>query len=84
MQTHGEPVAWGADSAKTLGIDDVQGQHPTWGDATTIKEGEVPVYWGCGVSPQQAVMDAKMKGTFLSHQPGMMLVLDLMCEDLCE
>ena len=83
-QTHGEPVGWGAEGAKMLGIDDVEGQNPTWGDATVMKEGEVPVYWGCGVSPQQAVMDSKLPGISMCHQPGMMLVLDLKVSDVVD
>ncbi|EIW72330.1 hypothetical protein M231_03834 [Tremella mesenterica] len=83
-RTHGEPVGWGPEGAKELGIEDVNGQKPTWGDPTVLKEGEVCVYWGCGVSPQQAVMDSELPGVYMSHEPGQMLVLDLKIEDVCQ
>ncbi|ORY35047.1 hypothetical protein BCR39DRAFT_516339 [Naematelia encephala] len=83
-KAHGEPVGYGPEGAAKLGIQDVDGQKPDWGDATVMKEGEVAVYWGCGVSPQQAVLDSKIPGTVMCHQPGMMLVLDLKAKDVCE
>jgi len=76
--THGEPVAWGWDGAKTLGVEDVL--RPDWGDVPQdLKEGDeglVPVFWGCGVTPQEAVMRAKIPGVVMGHAPGHMLVMD--------
>lgn len=86
--THGEPIDWGWDALARLGIGDVD--CPDWGDAALSLEGggrllgrswgseeEVPVFWGCGVTPQEAVMRAEgLKGTVMAHQPGCMLVLD--------
>lgn len=46
IRTHGEPIAWGAEGAAALGIDDPEGKNPDFGDASEIREGEVPVYWG--------------------------------------
>ncbi|CAK7242206.1 MAG: hypothetical protein STHCBS139747_003686 [Sporothrix thermara] len=83
--THGEPVAWGWDAVARLGIasiDEVQ-----WGDAPLTVDGKplstvfgdednVPVFWGCGVTTQEAVMKANLEGTVLSHYPGCMLVMD--------
>jgi len=42
---HGEPVAWGAEGAAALGIDDALGERPDFGEASEVREGEVPVYW---------------------------------------
>jgi uncharacterized protein YcsI (UPF0317 family) len=42
-------------------------------------EDEIPVFWGCGVTPQEAVMKAGLEGTIMAHAPGHMLVLD--CHD---
>ncbi|MGY0269339.1 D-glutamate cyclase family protein [Limosilactobacillus fermentum] len=30
--------------------------HPDYGDPVTIKDGELPVFWPCGVTPQNAIM----------------------------
>ncbi|ORY78487.1 hypothetical protein BCR35DRAFT_305129 [Leucosporidium creatinivorum] len=80
---HGEPVAWGVEGARALGITDLDGTKPDFGDATEIREGEVAVYWGCGVTPQLSVMDSKIPGLVLSHAPGHMLVLDMLNKDVC-
>jgi uncharacterized protein YcsI (UPF0317 family) len=83
--THGEPIAWGWDAARALGIRDIC--DPDWGDEPLTSEGgrfveveggEVPVFWGCGVTPQEAVMRAKLEGVVMAHSPGSMLLLD--CE----
>ncbi|CAG9970427.1 unnamed protein product [Clonostachys byssicola] len=84
--THGEPVAWGWDALERLGIRDIDS--PQWGDAplATIdgkplssfkdNEAEVPVFWGCGVTPQEAVMRANLEGVVMAHSPGHMILLD--------
>lgn len=81
VETHGEPVAWGWDGTAALGIEDIH--KPDFGDASEFREGEVPVFWGCGVTPQLAVMDSKIPGRVVSHAPGHMLVTDLMDRDVC-
>ena len=39
----------------------------------------MPVFWGCGVTPQEAVMRAgnKIEGMVIGHMPGHMLVMDV-------
>ncbi|OKL62387.1 hypothetical protein UA08_02250 [Talaromyces atroroseus] len=78
LAAHGEPVAWGWDGAQSIGVEDIN--KVNYGDAQTIREGEIPVFWGCGVTPQFAVEKAlerdAIKGTVMSHQPGRMLVTD--------
>jgi len=78
---HGEPIAWGYEGMSELGI--VNLDSPQWGDAPMIKDGEVPVFWGCGVTPQDVIMQAgdKIKGLVIAHKPGYMLVLDSKEED---
>ncbi|GAA6042416.1 hypothetical protein JCM8097_008442 [Rhodosporidiobolus ruineniae] len=83
VKAHGEPVAWGWEGMKALGIDDPTGEKPDFGDASEIREGEVPVYWACGVTPQLAVMDSKLPDLVLGHAPGHMLVLDMKDEEVC-
>ncbi|KAF2089511.1 DUF1445-domain-containing protein [Saccharata proteae CBS 121410] len=88
--THGEPVAWGWEALEKLGIDDIN--RPDWGDKSAAADGveglrigdeqNVPVFWGCGVTPQEAVMRAKLPGTVMGHAPGHMVVLDVKDEDV--
>ncbi|KAL5341748.1 DUF1445-domain-containing protein [Aspergillus crustosus] len=42
----------------------------------------VPVFWGCGVTPQEAVMGARLEGCVMAHAPGHMLVLDWGVQDV--
>ena len=42
----------------------------------TIHEGEVPVFWPCGVTPQNVIMDSK-PDFCITHAPGHMLVIDV-------
>lgn len=89
VTTHGEPIAWGWDGMRTIGIEDVNiiqwGEAPVNTDGLGILQieeeakidGLVPVFWGCGVSPQEAVMKAKIPGTVIGHTPGHMLVMDV-------
>ena len=46
------------------------------GDSVTIRPGEVPVFWPCGVTPQAAVMAAKVPFA-ITHAPGHMLITDV-------
>lgn len=71
-QVHGAPVHFGDPAA--IGIHDITA--PDYGDAVTIKPGEVPVFWACGVTPQVAIAHAKLDFC-ISHAPGHMLVTDL-------
>ncbi|GKZ22838.1 hypothetical protein AbraIFM66951_004962 [Aspergillus brasiliensis] len=82
LATHGEPVDWGWDAVKRLGIRDIH--DPDFGDRVEIREGEVPVFWACGVTPQMAVEAAgdKIDGLVFAHEPGNMLVTDWVVEDL--
>ncbi|KAF9872339.1 hypothetical protein CkaCkLH20_10166 [Colletotrichum karsti] len=90
VATHGEPIAWGWDGAERLGIKDVA--KPDWGEPALKADGKtvvrhnddeyVPVFWGCGVTPQEAVMKANLKGTVMGHAPGHMIVLDIREEEI--
>lgn len=79
---HGEPVAWGWEGAKRLGIEEkVRDGKVDFGDWVEIPEGEVPIFWGCGVTPQVAVAESRIEGVVLSHFPGCMFVTDVSAED---
>ncbi len=71
-QAHGAPIAVG-DPAQ-IGIADLM--RPDWGDAVEVKSGEVPVYWACGVTPQNVLLDADLP-ICITHAPGHMLIADV-------
>jgi uncharacterized protein YcsI (UPF0317 family) len=68
---HGAPMHVGEPEA--LGIRDLDA--PDFGDAVEVRPGEVPVFWGCGVTPQAAVMESR-PSLAIAHAPGHMLVTD--------
>ena len=71
-QAHGAPIGIG--DPADFGISDLS--QPDWGDAVEIKAGEVPVYWACGVTPQNVLLDAKLP-LCITHSPGHMLIADV-------
>jgi len=74
---HGAPIHIGDPSL--IGIRDLR--RPDFGDPVTIKKGEVPVFWACGVTPQAVVMKTK-PDRCITHTPGHMFVSDLLNEEL--
>ena len=68
---HGAPVHVGDPLA--LGIGDLDA--PDFGEPVEVREGEVPVFWACGVTPQAAVM-ASRPDFAIGHAPGHMAVTD--------
>ncbi len=70
---HGEPVAWGDPAA--LGIADLA--HPEYGDPPLLEPGDVPVFWGCGVTPQSVIVASRLPFA-ITHEPGHMFVTDLL------
>lgn len=69
---HGSPVHIGDPSQ--IGIRDIN--QPDFGDAVTVNEGEIPVFWACGVTPQNAAVTAKPP-VMITHSPGHMFVGDM-------
>ncbi|MBS0208986.1 MAG: putative hydro-lyase [Planctomycetes bacterium] len=76
---HGAPVHVGDPAA--LGIVDLA--RPDFGDAVTVRDGEVPVFWACGVTPQAALESARLD-IAITHHPGCMFVTDLRDSDFRE
>jgi uncharacterized protein YcsI (UPF0317 family) len=72
---HGAPVHVGDPAA--IGIADLAS--PDYGDPVTVRPGEVPVFWGCGVTPQAAAAAARPE-LMITHAPGHMFVTDLLDE----
>ncbi|MFD1361882.1 putative hydro-lyase [Lentibacillus salinarum] len=69
---HGAPVHIGDPDA--IGITDLS--KPDFGDDVTIYDGEIPVFWACGVTPQSVVMNRNID-MMITHAPGHMLITDL-------
>ena len=69
---HGAPVHVG--SPESLGIADLT--KPDFGDAVEPHDGDVPMFWACGVTPQAALM-ASRPPFAITHAPGHMFVTDV-------
>jgi len=76
---HGAPLYAGPNYGRDLGIKDLR--KPDFGDAPDMREGEVPVFHYCGVTPQLALEAAKIPFA-ITHVPGCMLVLDALTTDV--
>lgn len=77
---HGGPVHVG--DAEALGIEDLG--RPDWGDAVTLRPGELPVFWACGVTSQEALAGALQSGRCpeaWTHAPGHMFIADATWRD---
>jgi len=73
---HGAPVHIGDPSV--IGIQAID--RPDFGDPVTIRDGEVPVFWACGVTPQAVAMQSKPE-IMITHAPGHMFITNLRDED---
>ncbi len=71
-EVHGAPVHMGDPAA--IGIEDVNAPHYSAG--VPIYEGEIPVFWACGVTPQEILLHAKLP-LAITHAPGHMFVSDI-------
>lgn len=74
---HGAPVHMG--DAAEVGVADVM--RPDYGEAVDFYEGEIPVFWPCGVTPQAAVENAKPP-IAITHAPGHMFITDIINSEL--
>ncbi len=69
---HGAPIFWGDPAG--IGIADVSS--PDWGDSVPVEEGQLSVFWACGVTPQVAIEAAQLS-ICITHKPGCMLITDI-------
>ena len=69
---HGAPVHLG--DPGLIGIGDLA--QTDYGDAVSVGEDELPLFWACGVTPQVALETARPPFA-ITHSPGCMLVTDL-------
>ena len=70
-QMHGGPIHAGDPSA--LGILNLSA--PDYGDAVPVREGELPVFWACGVTPQAVALASRVP-FMITHNPGHMFITD--------
>jgi uncharacterized protein YcsI (UPF0317 family) len=68
---HGEPIHVGRPGA--IGVRDLA--RPDYGDPVRFADGDVPVFWACGVTLQEAVVRARLPFA-ITHAPGHMLITD--------
>lgn len=71
-KVHGEPVHIGYPEA--IGIHDLS--QVDYGDPVEIKDDEVPVFWACGVTPQNVLLTSDVVFA-ITHSPGYMFVSDI-------
>ncbi len=77
LLVHGAPIHIG--NPEMIGIKDLK--KPDFGESVTIKKGEIPCFWACGVTPQAVVMGVKPE-ICITHAPGHMFISDLLNEEL--
>lgn len=68
----GDPAAIGADLAQPL----------FGGPVPELPRDRVPVFWACGVTPQQAALEAKVD-FFIAHAPAHGFITDLEADRFC-
>ena len=70
---HGDPIHTG--DPMEIGINDILS--PDWGDSPRTKNNnEEYIFWACGVTPQNAIIEA-MLPFCITHTPGHMLITDI-------
>lgn len=74
---HGTPVHIGDPSR--IGIADLQ--RPDYGDPVPVYDGEVPVFWACGVTPQAVAVQSSVD-FMITHAPGYMFITDVKDQSL--
>jgi uncharacterized protein YcsI (UPF0317 family) len=76
-KSHGAPIH--ISMPEKIGVDDLS--KPDYGDSVPVNDGEIPVFWACGVTPQVAIRNAKPPFC-ITHVPGKMLVTDKLNDEL--
>jgi uncharacterized protein YcsI (UPF0317 family) len=73
---HGAPVHAGDPGSLLLG----SLERPEYGDPVALHDGDVPVFWACGVTPQAALAASRVPFA-ITHAPGHMLITDRRDQD---
>ncbi|KAF1562286.1 UNVERIFIED_CONTAM: D-glutamate cyclase, mitochondrial, partial [Eudyptes pachyrhynchus] len=71
-EAHGAPIHVG--DPGLLGIQDLS--KPDYGDPIHLHPGDIPVFWACGVTGVEAVINCRAPLAF-THSPGCMFITDL-------
>uniref|UniRef100_A0A8C4KEN7 D-glutamate cyclase n=1 Tax=Dromaius novaehollandiae TaxID=8790 RepID=A0A8C4KEN7_DRONO len=74
---HGAPVHMG--NPGLLGIQDLS--KPDYGDPVHLHPGDIPVFWACGVTGVEAIINCRSPLAF-THSPGCMFITDLKNDDV--
>jgi uncharacterized protein YcsI (UPF0317 family) len=75
---HGAPIHVGDPAGIGADLD-----RPLYGDpVTAIPNGVMPVFWACGVTPQQAALRSK-PALMMSHAPGHGFITDIDADRFC-
>ncbi|RMG57900.1 MAG: putative hydro-lyase [Deltaproteobacteria bacterium] len=74
---HGAPVHVGYPEG--IGISDLSS--PDFGDPVPLLEGEIPLFWACGVTPRVVIEESRIP-LAVTHRPGHMFVTDLSDEEI--
>jgi uncharacterized protein YcsI (UPF0317 family) len=64
-----------------IGIEDLAAVR--WGRANPVGTGEIPVFWGCGVTPQAIAMACGIP-EMITHAAGHMFVSDIKLASLVQ
>ena len=75
--THGAPVHIGDPSV--IGVDLENTGFQT--DYVGPRDGEVPVFWGCGCTPQAVALNSKLD-FIITHEDGQMVISDTLSEEI--
>jgi len=62
-----------------IGIRDIL--KPEYGDVVALEDGETPVFWACGVTPQEAILRVG-PSLAITHSAGHMFITDLRDEEI--
>ena len=73
---HGKPIHIGDPSL--IGIKDIE--KPDYGDIIKLKPDEIPVFWGCGITPQLIAQQKNID--MITHHPGNMYITDLKTNEM--
>ena len=76
---HGAPMHVGY--PEMIGIKNIA--EVDYGDPVTIEEDEIPVFWACGVTPQNVLLQSGLPFA-ITHAPGYMFVGDKRNEDFAQ
>lgn len=71
-EAHGAPIHIG--DPGLLGIQDLS--KPDYGDPVHLHPGDIPVFWACGVTGVEAIINCSAPLAF-THSPGCMFITDL-------